>query len=112
MTKGNIGKEFRSNELDEKRNYYNEKIKQNELMSKKHQKVYKNLNYAEHLLIIASTVTGCVSNSAFISLDGIHVGIGSSAATIKSKKELTAGIKMYKSIIEKKKNKHDKILLS
>ena len=112
MTKGNIGKEFRSNELDEKRNYYNEKIKQNELMSKKHQKVYKNLNYAEHLLIIASTVTGCVSNSAFISLDGIHVGIGSSAATIKSKKELNAGIKMYKSIIEKKKiNKHDKIVL-
>ena len=105
MTKGNIGKEFRSNELDEKRNYYNEKIKQNELMSKKHQKVYKSLNYAEHLLIIASTVTGCVSNSAFISLDGIHVGIGSSAATIKSKKELTAGIKIYKSIIEKKKNK-------
>ena len=34
-------------------------------MSKKHKKVCKTLDYIQHLLILASAVTGCVSNSAF-----------------------------------------------
>ena len=37
------------------------------------------LNYIQHLLILVSTVTGCVSISAFASLVGIPVGIGSYA---------------------------------
>ena len=36
-------------------------------MSEKYKKTCKYLNYAEHLLILASTVTGCVSISAFAS---------------------------------------------
>ena len=64
------------------------------------------LNYTEHLLISASTVSGCVSISAFASLVGVSVG---SAATIKICK-ITARIKKYKSIIKKKKKKHDKIV--
>ena len=35
------------------------------------------------MLILASTVTGCVSVSAFASLVGIPVGITSFAATVK-----------------------------
>ena len=53
---------------DEKINYLNEEIKQNELMSKKDRKVFTILNDIEHLLILVSTVTGCVSISAFASL--------------------------------------------
>ena len=70
----------------------------------------RNLNYVEHLLILASTVTGCVSISAFASLVGILVGIVSFAVgmTIST---ITAGIKKYKSIINKKREKHDKIIL-
>ena len=48
-------------------------------MSKKHKKVSRILNYIDHLLVLISTVTGCVSISAFISLVGISIGIMSSA---------------------------------
>ena len=39
-------------------------------MSKKHSKVCTTLNYIEHFLILASTVTGCISIFAFASLIG------------------------------------------
>ena len=67
------------------------------------------MNYIEHLLTSISTVTGCVSISAFASLFGIPIGITSS--TIGLKVLITAGIKKCKSIIKKKKKRHDKILL-
>ena len=54
-------------------------IKQNELTSKKHRKVYMTLNYIEHFLILASAVTGCISISVFASLFGIPIGTTSSA---------------------------------
>ena len=60
-----------------------EESKHIELISKKHKKTCRYLNYTEHLLILASTVTGCVSVSAFASLVGIPVGIASSAVGIK-----------------------------
>ena len=65
------------------------------------------MNYIEHLLILISIVTGCVSISAFASLVGIPIAITSSAVGLKIC-VITAGIKKYKSIIKKKK--HDKIL--
>ena len=37
-------------------------------MTEKYNKTCKYLNYAEHLLILSSTITGCVSISAFDSL--------------------------------------------
>ena len=73
-------------------------------MSKKHKKFYRVLNYIEHLLILISTVTGCVSISAFASLVGILIRIASSAIVLKIC-VITAGIKKYKSIIKKKKKK-------
>ena len=72
--------------------------------------VCKYLNYIERLLVIASTVTGFVSISAPASLVGIPGGIASSAVTIQIY-VITAGIKKYKSIIKKKKKKHDKRVL-
>ena len=79
-------------------------------MSKKHKKVCTTLNYIEHFLILASTITGCVSISAFVSLLGIPTAIKSSAVGLKIC-EITAGIKKYKSIIKEKNIKHDKIVL-
>ena len=61
--------------IDETINYLIKEIKLNGLMSTKHKKVFTVLNYIEHLLILASTVTGCVSVSIFASLVGIPVGI-------------------------------------
>ena len=66
------------------------------------------MNYIDHLLIVISTVTGCVSISVFPSLVAIPIGIRSSAIGLKIC-AITAGIKNYKSIIKKKK--HDKRVL-
>ena len=65
--------------IDEIRNYLIKEINQNKLMSKKHKKSCRVLNYINHLLIAISTITGYVSNSAFASLVGIPIGITSSA---------------------------------
>ena len=61
-------------------------------------------------LILASTicVTVFVYTSTFASLVGVPVGIASSAGTIKIC-VITAGMKIYKPIIKKKKEKHDRI---
>ena len=61
----------------------------------------------KQLLILASTVTGCVSISAFASLVTIPVGIASFAVVMKIC-AITSGIKKYKSIIKKRKKKHEK----
>ena len=45
MTEEKISQEFRLKEIDERRNYFKEEIKQNELISKKHRKICKTLNY-------------------------------------------------------------------
>ena len=68
------------------------------------------MKYIDHLLIVISTITGYVSISVFVSLAGIPIGIRSSATGLKIC-AITAGIKKYKSIIKKKKKKHDKIVL-
>ena len=61
-------------------------------------------------LSLSSTITRCISVSAFASLVGIPIGITSSAIGLKNY-AITAAIKKYKSMIKKKKNKHDKIVL-
>ena len=105
-----MSQKFRLKNTDETRNYLIEEIKQNELMSRKHKKFCKTLNYIEHFLILASTITGCISISAFASLLGIPIGITDSAIGLKSF-AINAGIKTYKSIIKKKVKKQDKIVL-
>ena len=73
-------------------------------------KVCRVLKYIERSLILISTVTECVSITAFASFDGIPIGTSSSAVGLKIR-VITAGIKKYKSIIKKKQKKHDKIVL-
>ena len=67
-------------------------------MSEKYQKTCKYSNYAEHVLILVLTITGCVSISAFASLVCAPVGITSSAVGSKIC-AITAGI-----MKKKKKN--------
>ena len=64
MAEDNISQEFRLENIDETRTYYIEGMKQNELMSKKHKKVCTTLNYINNFLILASTITRCISISA------------------------------------------------
>ena len=102
MGEENISQEFRLKDIRETRNYFIEEINGNELMSKKHKKICTTLNHIEHFLVLASTITGYVSISAFASLIGIPIRITSSAIELKIC-AITAGIKNYKSIIKKKK---------
>ena len=79
MIKENISQKVKLKNVDETRNYFLEEIEQVVLMSNKHKKVCTNLNYIEHFLILYSTVTGCISLSAFSSLFQILIGTTSSA---------------------------------
>ena len=85
------------------RNYLLEEIKDNELMTEKHQKVCRVLNYISH-------VSGCASISAFNLLVENTAGITSSEIGLKIC-AITAAVKKYKLIIEKKRKKHDHISL-
>ena len=111
MAEENVSQEFRLKHIDETRNHLVEGINRNELMSKKHKKVCTILNYIEHFLILASTITERVSIFAFASAVGIPTGLTSSATGLKIC-AITAGIKTFKSIIKKKRKKRDRIVLS
>ena len=63
-------------------------------MSGKYKKICTTLNYIEHFLILASTITGCISVSACDSLLGVPIGITSSVIGLKIC-AITAGIKKY-----------------
>ena len=78
-------------------------------MSEKYKETCKYLNYSDRLFILASTITGSVSISAFSSTVCVSWGITSSAVGIKFI-TVTAAIKKYKSFIKKKKKNHDKIV--
>ena len=68
------------------------------------------MNHIDNLLTVISTITGSVSISAFAFLVGISIGITSFAIGLKIC-AITAGVETYKSIIDKEKKKHDKIVL-
>ena len=84
MTEENIIQEFRLKKRHETRNYFIGQINRNELMSKSNKKVCRVLNHVEHLLILVSTVTECVSISAFGFLVDIPIGIASFEIGLKS----------------------------
>ena len=70
----------RLKELDETRNLCLEKKKKdNGLMSNKHIKFCKALNYIELFLIFISAASVCISISVFVLLVGIPISITSSA---------------------------------
>ena len=69
------------------------------------------MNYIGHLLILARAITGCVSIFAFASLRGVPIGITSSAIWLKIC-AITAAIKKYRSIIQKKKKRDAIVLLA
>ena len=76
-------------------------------MSKKHKKGCGTTNFIENLLILGSTITGCVSVSSLDCLVVIPIEITSSAIWLKIC-AIAAAIKKYKSLIKKKKKEHDK----
>ena len=91
MAEKNISQGSRLKNIDETRNYLIEEINWNKLISKKCKKVYTTPNYNEHFLILAFTITRCISISAFAT------GITSSTIGLKIC-AIFVEIKRYKSI--------------
>ena len=110
MLEKTVRQEFRLKIMDETRNYFLEEIEQNELISRKHKKICTDLIYIEHFLILASTITGCISISSFASLLAIPIGITSPAIGLKLCN--AAGIENYISIVKKKKKLNEIIQLA
>ena len=79
-------------------------------MSEKYKKAYNYLNYAEHLLILASTVTDCVSIPAFASLVSVPVGIMGSAVGLKFVQSLQE-LKIISQLSRKRRKSMIKYLL-
>ena len=79
MVEEDVIQKFWLKNIDKTRSYSLEEIKQYELMSKKHKKVCTTLNYIEHFLILASTITGRIAIADFACLLGIPIVITSSA---------------------------------
>ena len=77
MDEESLSQEFRLKNIKEIKNYFIKETNQNELMKKKHKKVYRILTYIDHFLVSASSITGCVSVSALASVVVIPIGITS-----------------------------------
>ena len=110
MSEENISQEFKLKNIDETRNGFTKEINWDELVSNKHKSVFRILNYIEHLFFSVSTFSGCDSIFAFAGLVDIPIEIASSAIGLKIC-VIIAGIKKSKSIIKKKKKKHDQLVL-
>ena len=104
MAEENIGQEFTLKNIDETGNHLIEEMNRNKLMSNKYKKACTTLNYIEHFLILGSTISGCISISAFASLVGIPIRVISFAIGLKTC-VITAAIKKHKPIIIKKNKK-------
>ena len=65
----------------------------------------------QHFPILPFAAAGCISVSDFAAFLGIPIGITTSAIGLKMC-VTTAGIKKYRSIIKKRKRKHNKMVLS
>ena len=72
-------------------------------MNWKHKKICTALNYIEHVLILAPTITGYISISPFAFLFGIPIRITSSAIRLKIY-AIAVRIKKCKSTIKKKRS--------
>ena len=76
----------------------------------KNKRRHVSIEIIEHLLILAKTISGCVSISALGSLVCAPIGVTTYTIGIIIY-EITARINKYTSIIKKKKTKHDRIVL-
>ena len=83
----NLSQELTLKSICKRRNHFLEEIKQNELMRRMHKNVCTTLNFFEQFLILASTITGCISISVVASFIGIPIGNTNSAIGLIIKKK-------------------------
>ena len=105
-----IKKKFRLNEISKIKNYFNSEISQRKWCSKKLSKYVSAFDYKDKILIVLSETTGGVCIASHATVVGALVGIASAGFTIVFSLA-TRIIKKLLKTTEKKKKKHDKILM-
>ena len=98
---------FRLNEISKTENCFIEEINQRKSCSQKLNKYVTTFDYIDKILIVLSATSSRVSIISFTSIIGVPVGIASASFILIF--SLTTGIE--KTLLKKKKKKHDKILM-
>ena len=94
MAEENIIQEFRLKNIEEIGNYFIKEIDQNDLVSNKRKEVCTTLSYVGIIVVLVSSVIGCISISVSASLVGTSTGITSSVVRL-TIFATTAGIEVY-----------------
>ena len=94
MAEENISEEFRPKNTDETRNYLIEEINRYELISKRHKKDLYNSKLYWIFLVLACTITRCISVFTFAFMIGIPMVTTSSTIGLKTC-AITAVIKIF-----------------
>ena len=101
---------FRLNEVNKIKVYFNSKIQERKIMSKKCSKYIAAFDYVDKTLIVLSATSGRISIISLTSVIGIPAGLASASFTLVF--SLTTGlIKKLLKITRKKKKKHNKIVM-
>ena len=100
------GQQFRSNKINEIKDYFTAEIRERELISKKLSKYIASFDYLVKSLIVLSVATGSISIASFTTVIGTPVGICILVFSI-----TTGFIKKFLKTIRNKKKKHNKIVM-
>ena len=98
--------QFRSNKINEIKDYFTAEIRERELISKKLSKYIASFDYLVKSLIVLSVATGSISIASFTTVIGTPVGICILVFSI-----TTGFIKKFLKTIRNKKKKHNKIVM-
>ena len=102
--------QFSLNKINEIKDYFVAKIKEKELMSKRHSKYISSFDYFDKSLIVLSITTGSISIASFAAVIGAPVGIVSAYFRL-SFFIFTGVMKKLLKPTKNKKKKHNKIVM-
>ena len=101
---------YRLDEINKKRDYFNNEIKERKDIIKKLNKYLVSLDYLDKILITLSALFGTLSIASYASVVGIPAGITGASLTL----VFTIGTGISKSLLKltkKRKKKHNKIIV-
>ena len=97
---------FRLNEINKIKDYFNSKVQEIKIISRKLSKYIRAFDYFDNTLLVLSAASGGVSIISFASVIGVPAGIGSASFTLNRNNKR----KLLKITRNKKKN-HNKIVV-
>ena len=102
--------QFRSNKINEMKDYFIAEIKERKLMSKTFSKYIASSDYFDQSLIVLSVATGSIYIASFATVIGAPVGMMSASCSLAF--SVTTGfVKKFLKTTRNKKKKHNKIVM-